>query len=38
MFLLQIQQQSFWEVDMRNIELFAWAGSAAPDLMARVSK
>lgn len=36
MFLLQIQQQAFWEVDLNNIELFAWAGSAAPDLMVRV--
>lgn len=36
MFLLQFQQQAFWEVDMSNIELFAWAGSAAPDLMVRV--
>lgn len=36
MFLLQFQQQVFWEVDVRNIELFAWAGSAAPELMVRV--
>lgn len=36
MFLLQFQQKEFWETDMSNIELFAWAGSAAPELMVKV--
>lgn len=36
MFLLQFQQNAFWEADMSNMELFAWAGSAAPDLMVKV--
>ena len=36
MFLLQFQQKEFWETDTTHIELFAWAGSAAPDLMVKV--
>lgn len=36
MFLLQFQQKEFWETDTTSIELFAWAGSAAPDLMLKV--
>ncbi|MFW6081629.1 MAG: class I adenylate-forming enzyme family protein [Desulfosalsimonas sp.] len=36
MFLLQFQQKEFWETDLTSIELFAWAGSAAPDLMVKV--
>lgn len=36
MFLLQFQQQKFWETDLKSVELFAWAGSAAPDLMVKV--
>ncbi len=33
MFLLQMMQPTFKEVDMSGIELFAWAGSAAPKAM-----
>lgn len=33
MFLLQMMQPNFKDVDWSNIELFAWAGSAAPKAM-----
>jgi len=36
MYLLEFQQPAFRETDMGAMELFAWAGSAAPEIMVDV--
>jgi acyl-CoA synthetase (AMP-forming)/AMP-acid ligase II len=35
MFLLEMQQPLFKEVDMSSIEVFAWAGAKAPEVLVR---
>ncbi len=36
MFLMEFQTKEFQEADFTNVEAFAWAGSAAPELMVNV--
>jgi acyl-CoA synthetase (AMP-forming)/AMP-acid ligase II len=36
MFLMEFQTKEFQEADFSNVEAFAWAGSAAPELMVNV--